>query len=78
MTCSHGHEGICLDDASPVERERFELAHRMAFAWATASSVPTAEQFAGVYAASSYLWDVEDWYSFPRYYEAWAKEEGLW
>lgn len=80
MTCSHGREGLCLDDETPAARAVFELAHRMAFAWAAASGVSPdlAERFAGAYAAAEYGDDLEAWDSFPPAYEAWAKAEGVW
>lgn len=80
MTCAHGREGYCHDEATPAERAVFELAHRLAFAWAVGSGVERdlAERFAGHYAAAEYGDEVDVWESFPRAYEAWAKAHGLW
>lgn len=80
MTCAHGYAGFCHDEATPAERERFELAHRLAFAWATSAGVTwaRAEEFAGDYAAAEYGDDVDVWPAFPRAFEAWAKARGEW
>lgn len=81
MLCSHGHEGVCLDEVAPGERDRFELAHRLAYAWAYSVGVECdiAERFAGDYAVVEYRDACLDtWESFPRAWEAWAKSRGIW
>lgn len=80
MICSHGREGVCLDDATPAARERFELAHRMAFSWAVGCGVERdcAERFAGAYAAEEFRDEVDVWPTFPRAFEEWAKAAGEW
>lgn len=72
MTCSHGHEGYCFDEATPTERAAFDEAHAFAYAWAMASYIERdlAEMYAGWYAARVYPLPIEDWGSMPREWEA--------
>lgn len=74
MTCSHGREGFCFDDASADDRTNFADAHRHAYTWATESAkLPhdEAEAYAAHYSEIEWRFDIDDWAWHPRAYAEW-------
>lgn len=77
-TCSHGREGLCLDEVTPEQRAAFEDAHRFAYAWAMSAHVERddAEAFAGWYAAREYASPAEAWGWASKAFEDYERELG--
>lgn len=54
MTCQHGYEGYCHDEATPEQREAMRLLYEHAFNWALPYGRDEAERYAAAYAADNY------------------------
>jgi hypothetical protein len=54
MTCQHGNEGYCHDEATPAEREAMRSLHEHAFNWALPYGRDEAERYAAAYTAENY------------------------